>query len=350
MEFLRRRLGLILQILVSVLVIAWLSRIVDWGEVWLKMRSMDPGWIALGLLCFVPVLLIVSYRWRMLLAVHGIHLRFWRVLELTMIGQFFGTIGLGTTGGDVAKVFYAARAVPTRRAAAAFTIVVDRVIGLVALLLFGVVLALSQSKLLFASKLALTPGLPDPKWVTRIFFLFAIGGVGAGLAATLGPCVMAMPKLRNLAKRLPVLNRGAPIFRAYEVTARAIGTNLLALIISIPSHVCITLMGYCVIRAMGLTPDPMPLFAMIAMVNMLVALPISVGGIGVRESLFIAYLGLLDIDKSHATAFSITCFVMNLFWCLAGGPFYFLYRHETHTPAPNVAEVEPIFSEKSTLV
>ena len=347
MEFLRRRLGLILQVLVSVLVIAWLSRIVDWGEVWQKMRSMDPGWIFLGIICFIPVLLIVSFRWRMLLAVHGIHLRFWRVLELTMIGQFFGTIGLGTTGGDVAKVFYAARAVPTQRAAAAFTIIVDRVIGLMALLLFGGALALSQSKLLYSSKLALTPGLPDPKWVTSLFFLFAIGGIGAGIAATLGPYVMAMPKLRDLAKRLPFLSRGASIFRAYEVTASAVGTNILALIISIPSHVCITIMGYCVIRAMAIPiDDPMPLFAMIAMVNMLVALPISVGGIGVRESLFIAYLGLLGIDKSHATAFSITCFVMNLFWCLAGGPFYFLYRHETHTPPPDVAEVEPIFSER----
>jgi uncharacterized membrane protein YbhN (UPF0104 family) len=107
------------------------------------------------------------------------------------------------------------------------------------------------------------------------------------------------------------------------------------------------MMGYCVIRAMGIpVADPVPLFAMIAMVNMLVALPISVGGIGVRESLFVAYLGLLGVDPSHATAFSLTCFVMNLFWSLAGGPFYFLYRHETHTPPPNVEEVEPIFAEK----
>ena len=38
--------------------------------------------------------------------------------------------------------------------------------------------------------------------------------------------------------------------------------------------------------------------------------------------------------------------VLNILWSLVGGPFYFLYRHETHTPPPNVAEVEPIFSER----
>jgi glycosyltransferase 2 family protein len=346
MEFLRRRLGLILQVIVSVLVIAWLSRIVNWGEVWLKMRSMDPGWIFLGLLCFMPVLLIVSYRWQMLLAVHGIHLRFWRVLELTMIGQFFGTIGLGTTGGDVAKVFYAARAVPKQRAAAAFTIIVDRVIGLMALLLFGSVLVLSRWSLLYAHVPPVKPGHLDPRWATRVFFLIAAVGIGGGIAATLGPYIMAVRFLRESSKKIPLLHRGTSVFRAYEATARAFGTNLLALIISIPSHVCVTLMGYCVIRAMSIPVDPVPLFAIIAMVNMLVALPISVGGIGVRESLFIAYLNLLGVDPDHATAFSITCFVMSLFWCLAGGPFYFLYRHETHTPPPDVTEVEPIFSER----
>jgi hypothetical protein len=58
------------------------------------------------------------------------------------------------------------------------------------------------------------------------------------------------------------------------------------------------------------------------------------------------FLALLGIDKDHAFAFSITCFALNLLWSMAGGPFYFLYRHETHTPPPDVSEVEPIFSER----
>jgi uncharacterized protein (TIRG00374 family) len=346
MEFLRRRLGLILQVLVSVLIIAWLRRILDWRLVWSYMREMNAGWIVLALICFAPVLLIVSWRWRMLLGVHGVHLRFWRIFELTMIGQFFGTIGLGTTGGDVAKVFYAARAVPQRKAAVAFTIIIDRVIGLVALLLFGAALSLTQLPLLYSHRTSAAPGLISPAAATSIFYMFAVGGIGGAIVASLGPYLMQIQALRSLVKRLPYLHRGASIYRAYETAARALGTNLVALIVSVPSHICITIMCYCVLRAMGLDLDPLPVFAIIAMVNMLVALPISVGGIGVRESLFIAFLGLLGVDKDHATAFSITCFALNLLWSLAGGPFYFLYRHETHTPPPDAAEVQPIFSEK----
>jgi len=340
MEFLRRRLGLILQTVVSALIIAWLMRIVDWRLVWSHVRTMDPVWIAASLLCFAPVLLIVSWRWRMLLSVHAVHLRFWRIFELTMIGQFFSAMGVGTTGGDVIKIFYAARAVPQRQAAVAFTIIVDRVIGLVALLLFGVILSLPNLRLLLSHH--------DTKVATATFYLFALGGIAASALACVSPFVLNSRTLRGLIKKLPLIHRGASLFMAYEHTARAIRINLIALAGSMPSHVCSTLMGYCVLRAMHLQPEPdfLTSCAIIAIVNMLIALPVSVAGLGVRESLYIMFFALLGIDKDHAFAFSITCFALTLLWSLAGGPFYFLYRHETHTPPPDVAEVEPIFSEK----
>ena len=68
MEFLRRRIGLILQTLVSALIIAWLMKIVDWRLVWSHVRTMETAWIVTGILCFAPVLFIISWRWRMLLA------------------------------------------------------------------------------------------------------------------------------------------------------------------------------------------------------------------------------------------------------------------------------------------
>jgi uncharacterized protein (TIRG00374 family) len=340
MEFLRRRLGLILQTLVSVLIIAWLMRIVDWRVVWSNVRTMDAGWIVTSLLCFVPVVFIVSWRWRMLLAVHAVHLRFWRIFELTMIGQFFSAMGVGTTGGDVIKIFYAARAVPQRRAAVAFTIIIDRVIGLLALLIFGVLLSFPNLKLLLSHD--------NTKAATATFYFFAAGGMAASLLACIGPFVLKIQTLRSLIKKLPLIHRIAPLFMVYEHAARAFGTNLLALAGSLPSHVCMTLMGYCVLRAMDLPtePDFFTSCAIIAIVNMLIALPVSIAGLGVRETLYIMFFALLGIDKDHAFAFSITCFALNMFWSLAGGPFYFLYRHETHAPPPDVAEVEPLFSDR----
>jgi len=105
------------------------------------------------------------------------------------------------------------------------------------------------------------------------------------------------------------------------------------------------LMGYCVLRSLNISVPLVAFCAILAIVNMLIALPISISGLGVREVLFVTFFGLLHIDADHATAFSLTYFTLNLIWCLLGAPFYFLYRHETHAPPPDAAVGEPIFSE-----
>ena len=228
----------------------------------------------------------------MLLAVHDVRLRFWRVFELNMIGQFFSAFLLGTTGGDVIKIFYVARAVPDRKAAVGFTVVVDRVIGMIALLLVGAVLAIPNIQLLMSQHYT--------KLYTALFYLFVLGGVGASILASIGPALLKHPTIRSLAKRLPLVNKGASIFAAYEKTAHAFGINVIALVGSIPSHLCIILMGWCILQALGM---------------------------------------------NNAAAFSLTYFTLNLVWSLFGAPFYFLYRHETHAPAPDTTQVEPIFSK-----
>jgi uncharacterized protein (TIRG00374 family) len=338
MEFLRRRIGLILRAVVSLVAIWWVVHSNDWTKVWNHARAMDFRWLLAGALCFLPTLLVVSWRWRLLLSVHGVQMRLWRVFELNMIGQFFSTVGVGTTGGDVFKIFYVTRAVPGKKTAVAFTVIADRIIGLLALLLFGVALSFTKLNLLLSSN--------STRPFTKTFYLFALLGAAGAIGASLSPYLLKKPWIAALVDRLPFAHRSKKLIAALERTAQALGTNLVALLISIPSHMSITLMGYCVLRAMNLQPDILAFCSILAIVNMLIALPVSISGIGVREYLFTSFFALLGIDGERAVTFSLTYFALNILWSLAGGPFYFLYRHETHTPPPDVAEVEPIFSER----
>jgi uncharacterized protein (TIRG00374 family) len=337
MEFLRRRLGLIIQTLVSVVLVSWLVHKINWADFGHKVQNANVHWLIAAVICFTPVAFICSWRWRVLLAVHGVHIRFWRIFELNMIGQFFSAFLLGTTGGDVIKIFYVTRAVPERKAAVGFTVVVDRVIGMIALLLLGAVLAIPHIPLLISKH--------DTKLYTALFFLFVLGGIVCSILASLGPTLLKNSSIRSLAERLPLAKRGVSIFAAYEKTANAFGINVIALLGSIPSHICILVMGWCILQAFGLHPPVLTFGAILAMVNMLIALPISVAGLGWRDVLFIAFLGLVGINFNDAFLFSITYFTINLVWSLVGAPFYFLYRHETHAPAPDTTQVEPIFSK-----
>ena len=337
MEFLRRRVGLIFRSLVSLLFIYLVVRNVSWEKVWFNVQAMDYRWLAASFIIFTPVLLIVSWRWRLLLTVHGVRLRYWRVLELNMIGQFFSAFLVGTTGGDFVKIFYVARAVPHHKAAVAFTVLVDRVVGLIALLLFGVLLSFTQLHLLLSH--------PSTRISTGIFYLFAIGGAVGAVGASFAPIFLKRPAIRDFFKRLPFAHRTSSVFAAYERTAQALGTNLVALIGSLPSHVCSVAMGYFILLAMHLHPNLLAFFSIIAIVNMLIALPVSISGVGLRETLFVTFFALLNIDGDRAVTFSLTFFFLNIIWSLLGAPFYFLYRHETHTPAPHVSEDHAVLSE-----
>ena len=337
MEFLRRRIGLIIQCVVSFLAIWYVVRSSDWHKVWHNVQTMDYLWLVAAIPCFIPTLLIVSWRWRMLLRVHGVQMRFWRVFELTMIGQFFSLVGVGTTGGDVFKIFYVTRAVPDRRTAVALTVLLDRVIGLVALLFFGVALSLPKIGLLFSTS--------NTKAATIVFYFFAVGGLVGTICALLGPYVLNRPFFLALGRKLPMADKARKLFLAYDCSARAIGTNFIAMIGSLPSHMSIMVMGYCIARAMNLPVDLVGFCAILAIINMLIALPVSLSGVGVRETLFKYFFPLIGISPDQAVTFSLTFFALNVIWNLIGGPFYLLYRHETHTPPPNIDEVQPILEQ-----
>jgi hypothetical protein len=74
------------------------------------------------------------------------------------------------------------------------------------------------------------------------------------------------------------------------------------------------------------------------------ALPISIGGAGLREGLFIQILGALyTTPESIATLVSLSGFMMQVFWSLVGGVIYLGYRTSQATPIGELeAEVEAI--------
>jgi uncharacterized protein (TIRG00374 family) len=337
MEFLRRRLGLIIRSAISLLCVVLVVRSANWGNVWTNVRMMDVRWLVVAFVAFTPTLLIVSWRWRLLLGVHGVFLKYWRVLELNMIGQFFSAFLVGTTGGDVVKIFYVARQVPQKKAAVGFTVIVDRVIGMIAMLIFGVALSFTQLPVLMSTHFT--------RAFTGTFYLFAAGGAVASVGATLAPVLLRRPSIRALLEKLPFSSKVSKVLSAYETTARAFGRNVVALLVSLPSNVCIVLMGYCITQAMHLHLPLLAFCSILTIVNMLIALPVSMNGIGVRELLFKNFLGLVGIDGNTAVTFSLTFFVLNLVWSLLGGAFYHLYRHETHAPPPHVSEDQPVLSQ-----
>jgi uncharacterized membrane protein YbhN (UPF0104 family) len=86
-------------------------------------------------------------------------------------------------------------------------------------------------------------------------------------------------------------------------------------------------------KAFGAGLNLLSIYCVMPIVATVTALPISIGGAGLREGLFIQILGALySTPESIATLVSLSGFMMQVFWSLIGGVIYLGYRASQTMP------------------
>src|SRR6184192_4885476 len=103
-------------------------------------RNAQYHWVIIGIVAYVVVEIAAAFRWHVLLKVQGIHLSFWRLSGLFLIGMFYNQFLPGGTGGDIIKSYYLLKETSDKKAGALLAVVFDRFIGLVALVAITVTL------------------------------------------------------------------------------------------------------------------------------------------------------------------------------------------------------------------
>jgi len=278
------------------------------------LRNADLRWVAAAIGVAGAETFLGALRWRIFLGVLDIRLPFWQSVRLFYLGLFFNTFLVGAVGGDAVKAL-ALIGQGQPKGAAFLSVVMDRMSGLGALVLVSLTFLLWHYSWLTASPVV--AGL-----IHFVFFylLAVIGLVAISLLA-------AWTGFGDRAPRwVPFRTQFARMCELYFLFVSRWPQTLLAAGIS-----CFMLLGYflvfyCAMRAYGVVPDPTKVFAFMPVVDVIAALPISLGGIGVREKLFVVLLGqLMGVPAGTAVWISLTGFLTTLFWGLAGLlalPFY----------------------------
>jgi len=318
MEFVRKRLGLIIRIVVCFGILGFLAFTVDWPKFWQAILNTDPLWLGLATLLWALSLFWTAWRWYLLVHVQGIRVTFLTVFQLTMVGQFFNSFMFGTTGGDVIKIYYATLAAPTKRSAAGLSVIVDRILGLAVLIVIAVVFVGVHYDFLIGNERTLTM-----VWIV----LSVAAGLAGGLIA-----VIFLPQLKRIAQKLPYIHKlpmQDRLGRIYEAFARyrdVPGVMTMATLISLLNHFTIFVACYVLTIAMGFTVPFWTFISFLPIIFLLIAIPLSFGGLGVREVLFAWFFSLLQVDRPDAIAFSLIFYIITLFWSVVGGLFYLRYR------------------------
>lgn len=289
------------------------------------------GWVVAALCVSALSPLAAGGRWGMLMGVQGIHIGWKRVAQIYMIGNFFNLFLLGSTGGDAIKMFYLLReAGPSKRASAILCVIMDRLLGLLGLIIMGAFFVIARYHWLTATRESTT---------LLASFGLILGSALAGLTVVF--TIIGLRLVDRLPARLPGRDKLIELAGACQLYARAWRTTLLGILISWVGHSSFFFTYYFAARAVHSTVSLWDMSTILPIVNTIVALPISLSGVGVRETLFTRLLGdLCHTSAGEAVSISILGFLCSvIFYGLMGVLFFLSYRSATGAPAPSVDNV-----------
>ena len=281
-----------------------------------------PGLAALG-----GGLLLQAKRWLILLEVQGIVISYWRSLRILLIGMFFNLFLLGSTGGDIIKIFLIMREAPDKKAGALLSVFIDRVVGVLALAAVSAVVILLRWNDLMQHE------------VTRYGVFTAAVILGGSIGFILIAWLTGQLDLATkLPRWLPVRDKIAEAAGAFVEYARAGKSVGMAFLLSVSAHLLMFSTFWFGAKAFAAGLSLLSVYCVMPIVATVTALPISVGGAGLREGLFIKILGALyATPEPIATLVSLSGFMMQVFWSLIGGAIYLAYRSTERT---SLAEIE----------
>ena len=129
--------GFLVKLVIGVvgLIILWKFGSIDFAV--LARAADHPGLLAIAFLCLLATVPIAAFRWWLLLRGLRFEAGFSWTLSTTFISLFFHTFLPGAHGGDLVRVAMAYRATGEGLNRLTFSVITDRLTGLIALLLLG---------------------------------------------------------------------------------------------------------------------------------------------------------------------------------------------------------------------
>jgi uncharacterized membrane protein YbhN (UPF0104 family) len=267
-----------------------------------------------SLAVYSVAVVLTSYRWRRLLGALGIDMGQRTVLAINQVGAFYNNFMPGSTGGDVAKAYYASRRTPWRTRAVV-SVLVDRAAGLLALIAVGGAGAWWLSSAGGATDAAarrICRGVSGT--AVTVFAATAVG-----LLAFYHPAVRRLTRLDAILGRLPVRKQARNAVQALDDFARRPGPVLEAVAVSLPAHGAVIASAMLAGEAFGLPLSPAYYFVAVPVIVLAGVLPLAPQGVGVMEFAAVVLTRGQGVTVAQAMALAMSIRLVPMAWSLLGG-------------------------------
>ena len=257
-----------------------------------ELRSVNMYWILFSFSLHALGVWISAVRWRILIRALGDSVPLGYLVKSYLVGTFFNNFLPTRFGGDIVRIWDGSLYSRSLLRSSA-VVLVERLTGVVILLLLA----------LTASLIRLDMAREFP--VIWLAMALALGGLAA-IFAFLTPISEKLIRLLPGAGFWGKVRHKALEFRETVLAYRGQKTAILkALFWALLLQINVIVHYYLAGKGFGLAVPLLDYFIFIPVVLLVLTIPITIGGLGVREGLYIQILGYYAIPASAAVAFSL---------------------------------------------
>jgi len=265
------------------------------------------AWLLAALALTLVAVVVAAARWQRVADVLHLHARLRTFVSQYLAGMFVSSVLPSTIGGDVVRVSRLGATTGDTPGSFA-SVVLERVSGWVVLPLLTLI------------GLAIHPSLLELGNASRIALFLSLGALGvlavllvAGMSPRLGG---RLAHNEGWTRFIGAVHLGMERFRKEPLAVLAV------LGVSFAYQLTLVVAAWMLGHALGINIGITVLLAFMPAVAMAQVLPISIGGLGLREGALVLFLHPLGVSIEHAVAFGLLIYGINLAVSLLGAPAF----------------------------
>jgi len=306
-----------LKAIISISLLSFLLMSVDWDTVFNNLSNANILLVVVASSLNVIERFELTYKWNLLIRVRKVMVSFGRLFLINSIGTFLGLFLPSSVGTDVVRSYYLVKN-NDEKSVSISSVFVDRVLGLFALLIIGVVAVFFAGDII--SKFNIKFYVITLLVIAVIsFYLFQKDWV-----------VNYLKKIQNLTKHKKIFEYGIKLHDSILEYKKYPKTLWLTFFITLLVQVTRVLTYYYIALAFNIDIPLVYFFLFVPLIMIVIMLPISIGGLGLREGAFVGFFTLVGMSMDDAIIISfINSFLDMLNTVVLGGGGYLFYKTPT---------------------
>ncbi|HEY2326933.1 MAG TPA: lysylphosphatidylglycerol synthase transmembrane domain-containing protein [Gaiellaceae bacterium] len=273
---------------------------------WHILENASVPWVLLSAVLTIITVPPMGWRWQLLLRARGIRESVPWLTRTYFVSYAVGQVLPTSVGGDASRIFETNRRHPGNITPITGSVLLERALGLaVTLVLAGVALLIAIGRYPIGAYL----------WVVGIF---VVGTIGVGFVffsrSVRARLRFALPYARRfrLEKVARAVYDGLHGYRDHPATLFNVA------LISAGAQLIRVVAIYSSGRSVGIHLSLLPYVVLGPLLFLVILVPFTINGIGVREAFFVSFLGNLGVTHDRAFACGFLFFVMTIVLALPG--------------------------------